>query len=53
MTLQQAYDTLKKHQHYRRCSNEECKCKPVNVNEMGMAIDFLLEYVKPDLENDL
>ena len=53
MTLKQSYDILKKHQHWRRCNNEECECEPTNPNELGMAIDFLLKYVAQDLENDL
>jgi len=53
MTLKQAYDILKKHQHWRRCNNESCKCEPTNSSELSMAIDYFLKYVQQDLENDL
>lgn len=53
MTLKQAYDTLKAHQHYRKCHNPECECEAANPKELSAAIDFILKYIEQDLVNDL
>lgn len=45
MTIEQAYQILKNHNHWRKCNDENCNCEMVCPFLLGDAIDFILKYI--------
>ena len=42
-------DVLTQHNHWRRCNDENCDCKMVDVKNLGLAIDAAIEVMKAKL----
>ena len=39
-------EILKQHNHWRRCNDENCDCKMVNVKKLGCAIDAAIDVMQ-------
>ena len=44
--IQSHIETLKQHNHWRRCNDDDCKCEMTNPAELGEAIDAVIKQAQ-------
>ena len=47
--LEEYINILTKHNHWRRCNDEDCGCTMVDVKKIGLAIDAAIEVMQAKL----
>ena len=52
MMIIEHIDILKQHNHWRRCNDENCDCKMVNVKKLGCAIDAAIDVMQECSDTD-